>query len=222
MGPQVQELRVKLCSDRSTDILLRNTAIAAGSSCRGGLALAWGGCQHPALGPRLATERWGARCRSPALSGLGPHPEDGLGSGSARAGAAPPSCEAPALEGVVWVDWRGPGGAGGAGGAEAETREAQAPLTALCVGQQRHLLGRYLCNGDHSRLLVTLQLPQACGNSTVAQEGPPSAPGLLAHAFPPTQPKHPPPLQDHKPWQVGPLPWNRESSRSELMRLGPL
>lgn len=86
-----------------------------------------------------------------------PPPRTGTGSGSALcATAAPPACEASALEGVVWVDWWRPDGEGEA---QAEAGKAQALLTAQRTGQQCHLLGGYLRSGNDGRLRVALQLP---------------------------------------------------------------
>lgn len=65
-GPQVQELRVKRCSDRSADVLLRNTPTAAGRCSGGG----------PALGRSI---RSGAQGRPQSGGVPGADPEPSLG-----------------------------------------------------------------------------------------------------------------------------------------------
>lgn len=118
---------------------------------------------------RMATEQWGAPLRPPALTGLGPAPnlEGTHRAGSARSRAVPATLEASGPEGTVSVDWWGPGRAGTL---LAQAGKAGALGAGRLAGCQLHLLGRHLCYCNHSRLEVTLQLPQVCGDKA-AQGG---------------------------------------------------
>lgn len=200
-------------------------------------------CIRPCSGSRGQTLASSTRPRVPALQvewastgngavgclaqAHGSHPEGRRCVRSTRCGAAPAACDTLAPEGTVGVDWQGPGRAGAA---KAKAVEAQAQPRALCAGQQRHLLGGYLRSGDHGRLGVALQLPQVCGD-TAAQAGregelrtakrPPRSGLLVLHpsipiysTLAPTAPR------DLVPWGGGTSPWNRESTRSWLTRLG--
>lgn len=78
---------------------------------------------------------------------------------------------------------------------QAEAGEVQALPRALSTGQQRHLLGRYLRSGDHSRLGIALQLPQVYGDRQGGRAQDCQAPQdswPSTHPFPPTPLLHSP------------------------------